>query len=281
MIIVVVVVPTPEQANTASVPSGAVIVCYTTRGWRVAFYRWQLLFSTCISLTAIGATCKRRTAATFHCQYTPVTGVLVARVCSEPNPWLSCRSCRHRLVNALMASNNENNNVVAFQPGQAAQGQVVQAQIVQPAPSAMVGQPVVVSGGQAMQAPGGYMLPPVPVPYGAPPGGYWATEKYCGIITILIALCICPFVCCCPCDERDVYVDPGGRRWQGNRYQCPPSAPVYHQPQPAVAASNGIQVQVPDGVMPGQQFQFQHPQTGQTVMVTAPAGGAKIISVSC
>ncbi|CAN0231240.1 unnamed protein product [Ectocarpus sp. 12 AP-2014] len=39
-------------------------------------------------------------------------------------------------------------------------------------------------------------------PLNAPPGGTWVREKYCGIVTCLIAIAFFPCICCCPCDER-------------------------------------------------------------------------------
>lgn len=41
-------------------------------------------------------------------------------------------------------------------------------------------------------------------PQGAPPGGMWVEDKYCGTVTCLVALFIFPCVCCCPCDSRMV-----------------------------------------------------------------------------
>ena len=43
-------------------------------------------------------------------------------------------------------------------------------------------------------------------PLGAPAGGFWCQRPFCGPITILIALFLWPYVCCCPCDQREVYV---------------------------------------------------------------------------
>ena len=42
-------------------------------------------------------------------------------------------------------------------------------------------------------------------PRGAPAGGIWCQRPFCGPITILIALFLWPYVCCCPCDQREVY----------------------------------------------------------------------------
>mmetsp|Transcript_4229 Transcript_4229/g.10917 ORF Transcript_4229/g.10917 Transcript_4229/m.10917 type:complete len:176 (+) Transcript_4229:68-595(+) len=53
-------------------------------------------------------------------------------------------------------------------------------------------------------------------PPGAPPGGNRIVEKYCGMITILVGLFIVPCVCCCPCDERHVYIAPDGSRYDAN-----------------------------------------------------------------
>jgi len=48
---------------------------------------------------------------------------------------------------------------------------------------------------------------------GLQPGGLYQSEKYCGVVTILIGVCLFPCVCCCPCDSREVYIEPGtGRR---------------------------------------------------------------------
>ena len=41
-------------------------------------------------------------------------------------------------------------------------------------------------------------------PPGAPPGGVWIVDKYCGTTTWLVAIFLLPCVCCCPCDDRTV-----------------------------------------------------------------------------
>ena len=43
-------------------------------------------------------------------------------------------------------------------------------------------------------------------PRGAPAGGIYCQRPYCGLITILVAIFLVPCVCCCPCDQREVYV---------------------------------------------------------------------------
>ena len=43
-------------------------------------------------------------------------------------------------------------------------------------------------------------------PRGAPAGGVWCQRPFCGPITILIAIFLVPCVCCCPCDQREMYV---------------------------------------------------------------------------
>ena len=43
-------------------------------------------------------------------------------------------------------------------------------------------------------------------PRGAPAGGIWCQRPFCGPITILIAIFLVPCVCCCPCDQREMYV---------------------------------------------------------------------------
>ena len=54
------------------------------------------------------------------------------------------------------------------------------------------------------------------VPAGAPPGGQYKIEKYMGPLS----WCICCFACCCiiccPCDEREIYVAPNGRKYTRN-----------------------------------------------------------------
>lgn len=41
-------------------------------------------------------------------------------------------------------------------------------------------------------------------PPGAPPGGAWIEDKYCGTTTWIVAIFCCFCVCCCPCDKRTV-----------------------------------------------------------------------------
>ena len=57
---------------------------------------------------------------------------------------------------------------------------------------------------------------------GAAPGGRVETENYCGKSTWCYAIVFCcsvtPFFICrpqCRCDEREVYIDPNGNRYQG------------------------------------------------------------------
>ena len=73
-----------------------------------------------------------------------------------------------------------------------------------PQQRAMVQQPVAVvqQPGQTIvvQQVAGRAPPP-----GAPAGGFWCQRPFCGPITILIALFLWPYVCCCPCDQREVY----------------------------------------------------------------------------
>ncbi|CAM9553572.1 unnamed protein product [Scytosiphon promiscuus] len=49
------------------------------------------------------------------------------------------------------------------------------------------------------------------VPHNAPQGGVWIQEKYCGIITWLVGIFMFPCVCCCPCDDRPIYIVNGTR----------------------------------------------------------------------
>jgi len=45
-------------------------------------------------------------------------------------------------------------------------------------------------------------------------GGRWTTDKYMGPFSWGIGLCTCCCLCfmCCPCDERQVYHEPSGRK---------------------------------------------------------------------
>ncbi|XRB04547.1 hypothetical protein NFJ02_21g44980 [Pycnococcus provasolii] len=64
----------------------------------------------------------------------------------------------------------------------------------------MMVSPVPMAAPMAVATPGVMMA-------GAAPG-YYRTENvgtYCGPITILIGIFIFPFVCCCPCDQRQVW----------------------------------------------------------------------------
>ena len=74
---------------------------------------------------------------------------------------------------------------------------------VQVPPAVTVQQPVVQQPGQTviMQQVAGRAPP-----RGAPAGGVWCQRPFCGPITILVAIFLVPCVCCCPCDQREVYV---------------------------------------------------------------------------
>ena len=75
-------------------------------------------------------------------------------------------------------------------------GQILSVAVPPPPAVAVMQQPVVVQQQLAGRAP----------PSGAPAGGYWCQRPFCGPITILIAIFVWPYVCCCPCDQREVYV---------------------------------------------------------------------------
>jgi len=47
---------------------------------------------------------------------------------------------------------------------------------------------------------------------GVTPGGTYQDEKYCGPISLLIGFLAFPCICCCPCDERTAYTEPGTGR---------------------------------------------------------------------
>mmetsp|Transcript_37649 Transcript_37649/g.93204 ORF Transcript_37649/g.93204 Transcript_37649/m.93204 type:complete len:150 (-) Transcript_37649:441-890(-) len=79
-------------------------------------------------------------------------------------------------------------------------------------------------------APGGATM--VPVVNGVP--GYYVEERYCGVITILIGVFIFPFVCCCPCDSRQVFVPlhQGAQQMQPQmQYQQQQMQPTQYQQQ--------------------------------------------------
>ena len=68
-------------------------------------------------------------------------------------------------------------------------------------------------------------------PPGAPEGGSWVAEQYCGdqtcIATLIVALFFWPAACCvpcCPCDQRTVYVAPTGVKYLANGLLAPPPA---------------------------------------------------------
>ncbi|KAL1504530.1 hypothetical protein AB1Y20_010932 [Prymnesium parvum] len=83
-----------------------------------------------------------------------------------------------------------------------------------PHPATVAGQPVGAYGG-AHVSPAGF------VPAGAPPGGFVVSESYCGprswTLCCLLVLCnMAPFaccICCCPCDQRDLYVTAEGNKY--------------------------------------------------------------------
>ena len=48
---------------------------------------------------------------------------------------------------------------------------------------------------------------------GIPAGAVIEKQRYCGPISIVIGCLVFPCICCCPCDEREVYTEPTtGRR---------------------------------------------------------------------
>ena len=100
---------------------------------------------------------------------------------------------------------------------QQGQPQVVYAQPVGAPP--MRAQPMVMPmgpqpGGMAMAGGmGGMGMVTMGPPPGAPPGGVWMNDNYCGPVTICIAILICFPTCCCPCDTRTVYLAPNGQKF--------------------------------------------------------------------
>ena len=47
---------------------------------------------------------------------------------------------------------------------------------------------------------------------GIAPGGVYETEKYCGLLSVIIGVFALPCICCCPIDQREVYLEPGTGR---------------------------------------------------------------------
>ena len=47
-------------------------------------------------------------------------------------------------------------------------------------------------------------------PPGTPPGGAMIEVAYCGLVTWIIGILLCPCVCGCPCDKMTVYRAPDG-----------------------------------------------------------------------
>ena len=91
------------------------------------------------------------------------------------------------------------------EPGQQIQVQIpVQAVVAQPA---VVGATVVANPSAGVQ--------PRLAPPGCQPGGLFVKQKWCGATTCLVAWLAGCFIgpcffcaCCCPCDEREVYLEP-------------------------------------------------------------------------
>ena len=73
---------------------------------------------------------------------------------------------------------------------------------------AVVTQPMALHGA-AYISPAAMGTPPV----GAPAGGVWARESFCGPVTLLIGICFFIPSCFCPCDQRNVYIAPDGMKY--------------------------------------------------------------------
>ena len=50
-------------------------------------------------------------------------------------------------------------------------------------------------------------------PGAVPADAVLVSEKYCGLMSCLIAVFGCPFIACCPQDTRAVYVSRTGQKW--------------------------------------------------------------------
>ena len=66
--------------------------------------------------------------------------------------------------------------------------------------------------GAAAAAPVAVVAGAVPPP-GAPPGGRWGQEPYCGPVSLCIFCFLFWPIVCCPVDSRTVYFAPDGRRY--------------------------------------------------------------------
>ena len=60
--------------------------------------------------------------------------------------------------------------------------------------------------------PGAAPQPGSGVPPGCAPGGHWTTDKYCGVFSWILGVLCCWCVVCCPCDSRQVYNAPDGKK---------------------------------------------------------------------
>mmetsp|Transcript_2173 Transcript_2173/g.3201 ORF Transcript_2173/g.3201 Transcript_2173/m.3201 type:complete len:86 (+) Transcript_2173:673-930(+) len=76
-----------------------------------------------------------------------------------------------------------------------------------PAQAQMDGKPQIVYQQAAPQ-----QIDPRLAARGVAPGGTYQDEKYCGPISLLIGFLAFPCICCCPCDERTAYTEPGTGR---------------------------------------------------------------------
>jgi len=45
-----------------------------------------------------------------------------------------------------------------------------------------------------------------------PANGRYKDEKYCGLYSVLIGVFAFPCICCCPIDQREVFITSEGRR---------------------------------------------------------------------
>ena len=126
--------------------------------------------------------------------------------------------------------------VVMGQPAGPQYGMPVQPQMmapVQPMPVQPISPAPNVVHVHHVPGPVGYGGPTGPgvVPPGAPEGGQWMVEPYCGdttmialIVTFFVftpAMCCIP---CCKCDQRQVYLAPNGLKYLPNGAIAPPDA---------------------------------------------------------
>jgi len=134
------------------------------------------------------------------------------RISVPPQPTYNSMSAPHEkdlsLPSPVPSPRAETHEAGRLAPAMSLPALPPQPQHALPVPCVPVAQPF--SPGQGMS-----LVAPAAPPFwaqGAQPGGHIEMEKYCGATTWLIGCLLCPCVCCCPCDQKFVYVAPNGQR---------------------------------------------------------------------